>query len=332
MPNRDIIAIGASAGGVEALIRLVKALPEDLPAAIFIVLHFPASEKSLLPKILSKYTALPIQQAVDQAMIQPGQIYVAPPNYHLLLKQGYMSLIKGPKENGHRPAIDPLFRTAARAYGNRVIGIVLTGMLDDGTAGLMEIKQQKGMAIVQDPEDALFSGMPTSAIKHVQVDHILPLAKITPALIDLLQEPIAPTDKQAILDETETSDKADQFEEMPPSDERNGEPSRFICPECGGSLWELQDQPFLRFRCRTGHAYSQQSLMAEQSDKLEAALWNALRLLDERIGLLSRMSEQASDRHHELSAQRYEDKLEDLRQSAELIRHALSHKVQIDVS
>lgn len=188
MVRRNIIVIGASAGGVWALWHLVQGLPADLPAAVFIVVHLSAKYPSALPHILQNAGNLPVVQAVDGAEINPMRIYIAPPDRHLLVKPDCMRVVFGPRENRFRPAIDPLFRTAAVAYGKRVIGIVLSGALDDGTAGLAEIKEQGGVAVVQDPQEAFFTSMPQSAIKHVAVDHILPVADIARILKDLVEE------------------------------------------------------------------------------------------------------------------------------------------------
>ena len=190
MFRNDIVVIGASAGGLEGLAQLVHNLPADLPAAIFVVVHLSAKYPSWLPHILQKFGNLPAVHAVDGAPIEFGRIYVAPPDRHLLVKPEYMRVVLGPKENRFRPAIDPLFRTAAVAYGKRVVGIVLSGALNDGTAGLFEIKEQGGVAIVQEPLEAIFPSMPQSAIQHVAVDHILPVADIARVLVDLAYEPV----------------------------------------------------------------------------------------------------------------------------------------------
>ncbi|MBR8835284.1 MAG: chemotaxis protein CheB [Stigonema ocellatum SAG 48.90 = DSM 106950] len=191
MPGHDIIVVGASAGGVEALTYLVKNLPSDLNATIFIVLHVPSHGTSVLPRILDRAKTLPSSHGRNGEAIMKGRIYVAPPDYHLLVKFGYISLVKVPRENGHRPAIDPLFRSAAIAYGQRVVAVVLTGVLDDGTAGLKAVKIRGGVAVVQSPEDAMYSGMPRSAIENVDnIDHILHLKDIPSVLVNLANKPI----------------------------------------------------------------------------------------------------------------------------------------------
>ena len=190
MAGRDIIVVGASTGGVEALSTLVAGLPEDFPAAVFSVIHFPPQARSVLPRILSKAGLLPAKHAVDGEPIRSGQIFVARPDYHLMLEWERVRVVHGPRENRCRPAVDPLFRSAARAYGPRVIGVVLTGALDDGTAGLLAVKSQGGVAVVQDPEDALVPGMPSSALRYVDVDHCLPLSEIPALLSKVVREQV----------------------------------------------------------------------------------------------------------------------------------------------
>src|SRR3954470_23315068 len=271
MPGRDIIVVGASAGGVEALTQLVRGLPADLPAAVFVVLHVPAHATSLLPRILDKAGPLPAAHPREGEAIQPGRVYVAAPDHHLLLKNGTVHLARGPRENGHRPAVDALFRSAARAYGGRVVGVVLSGALDDGTAGLVAVKHRGGLAVVQDPNDALYAGMPRSALANVQVEYCLPLADIPPALARLAREP-ADTQKGAgpVADDLEIeTDLAELDLATLQSAERAGTPSGFGCPDCGGSLWELKEGTLVRFRCRVGHAWSGDSLLARQADALD---------------------------------------------------------------
>ena len=331
MSGHDIIVVGASAGGVEVLVQLVSALPLDLPAAVFVVLHIPAQTPSVLPNILNrvikKRQADALLQAVhpdDGDQIKPGNIYLAPPNQHLLVKQGYIRLARGPRENNHRPAIDPLFRTAARAYGQRVIGVVLSGTLDDGTAGLLAVKQRGGVAVVQHPEDALYAGMPRSAIENVRVDHILPAAEIAPLLVELANQPIEQTGVEAMSSDMEM--EADMAELEPgalQSSERPGKPSGYGCPDCGGVLWELHEEELVRFRCRTGHAYSVATLLAKQSEAQEDALWNALRALEEKAALAERLAKRAGDRQQQISAQRFGEQAQAARSRAELVRQLL---------
>ncbi|MGH2510533.1 MAG: chemotaxis protein CheB [Ktedonobacteraceae bacterium] len=267
MPGHDIIVIGTSAGGVAALIALVHEIPPDLPAAVFVVLHVPAETPSLLPDILSRAGPLPVSHPTNGAPIEYGHIYVAPPDYHLLIEREYMQLVRGPKENRHRPAIDPLFRSAAGAYGQRVVGVILTGALNDGTAGLLAIKRSGGVAVIQDPAEALYASMPQSALQHVQIDYQLQLAAMGPLLAKLAQErviakiPAVPEDlgKEINVITIETSFSNDK--------EALDKPSGFSCPECSGVLWEMPDQAFLRFRCRIGHALSAENVLWHKENK-----------------------------------------------------------------
>lgn len=324
MPGHDIIVIGASAGGVEALSKLVKALPTDLPAAIFIVLHVPAQNTSLMPNILNRCGTLRAWHPEDGAPIQHGQIYIAPPNYHLLVKRGCVHVARGPKENGHRPAVDPLFRTAAQHYGRRVIGVVLSGNLDDGTAGLAAVKSRGGIAIVQNPDEALFSGMPRSAIENVDVDHILPLNAIAPFLVRLAQEQVQENQADSASAQMEIETDLVELDMAAHSKYgRPGTPSGFGCPDCGGALWELGDGKLLRFRCRTGHAFSGETLLAEQSEALETALWSGLRALEERAALAHKMFKGAHDRNQARSAQRFAQQEQEAQQNAAVIRQVL---------
>ncbi len=336
MTKHDIIVVGASAGGVEALTYLVKRLPPDLNAAILLVLHVPSQSISVLPRILSRINTLPAHHPQDGEKILPKRIYVAPPNYHLLVKPGHIHLVRGPKENSHRPAIDPLFRTAARAYGSRVIGVVLTGVLDDGTAGLLAVKMQGGIAVVQDPDDATYSGMPRSAIENVDnIDHILPLSEIPNSLINLVNIPVQAAVNHSVSKQMQIeSDMAELDIAAVNKDQRPGKPSGFACPECGGTLWELEDSNLLRFRCRTGHAYSIESLLAEQSDALEDALWGAMRALKEKSSLTRRVAQRLRDRHHNLSASKLEQDADDCDERAAVIQQVLldaKHNTEDDI-
>lgn len=324
MPGHDIVVVGTSAGGVEALATLVSALPPNFPAAIFVVLHTPAHSPSFVPKILSRSGLLEAVQASDSMEIEHGLIYVSPPDHHMLVERGRVRVVRGPKENRHRPAVDPLFRSAALAYGPRVVGVILTGALDDGTAGLRAVKRRSGIAIVQDPDEAIFPGMPLSALEHVQVDYILPLAAISQLLVRLANEPVKEEAGDAMSEDLEKETQIAQVDTtLMRADKQNGTPSVFSCPECGGVLWELQDGDMLRFRCRVGHAFSIESMFAEQSEALETALWVALKTLEESADLSRRMAQQAHLRGQKRLASRYEAKLQEAEQRIALLRRAL---------
>jgi two-component system chemotaxis response regulator CheB len=303
---------------------LARALPADLPAAVFVVLHLPAQSPSMLPSILGRAGPLPTAQLYDGMPIKHGHIYVAPPDHHLLIERGQARIVHGPRENRHRPAIDPLFRSAARGYGPRVLGVILTGTLDDGTAGLQAIKQLGGVAIVQDPQDALYPGMPRSALENVAVDYCLPLAEIAPLLVRLALEPAGEAGAPAVPGQmAQEMNVTEMAMDAMTGDDPPGVPSAFSCPECGGVLWELRDGDLTRFRCRTGHAYSAESMLAGQSEVLEEALWVALKTLEEHAGLSRRMGKQAHDRGHERIAARFDERVRDAEQRIALIRQVL---------
>jgi two-component system chemotaxis response regulator CheB len=323
MPGHDVVVAGASAGGVEALVNLVGGLPVDLPAAVFVVLHLPAEAPSVLPQILSRAGRLPVAHPADGEAIRHGQIYVAPPDRHLLLRDGRVSLSRGPRENRHRPAVDSLFRTAARAHGRRVVGIVLSGTLDDGTAGLVAVKAAGGVSVIQDPDEALFSGMPRSALEHDHVDHVLPVAEIAALVEQLAYEPVR-GGEASVSDKMEYEADIAEFDQTAIEDDgRPGEPSAFSCPECSGVLWELQEGELVRFRCRVGHAYSVDSLLAEQAEQLEAALWTALRALEEKASLSRRLVERARQQGQDLVAARFEEQGREASESAGLVRRTI---------
>jgi two-component system chemotaxis response regulator CheB len=327
MPGRDIIVVGASAGGVEALGALVRGLPADLPAAVFVVLHVPPHGTSVLPNILRRAGPLPADHARDGEEIKPGRIYIGPPDFHMLIKNGSIRLARGPTENSHRPAIDPLFRTAARRYGRRVVGVVLSGVLDDGTAGLLAIKGQGGLAIVQHPDDALYPGMPQSALDVVSIDYTLPVADIGPLLARLAATPLAPAPPPAVSAEMEVeTDMAELELDAMQTFDRPGIPSTFACPECNGVLWELHEGDLIRYRCRVGHAWSPDSLLAKQSDALEAALWSALRALEERAALAIKMAERADQRGYDLVASKFRAQVGEAEGHARVIRRVLLSK------
>lgn len=322
MTTRDIIVIGGSAGAIEALGTLVSALPADLPAAVFVVVHVPAEATSVLPRILSRAGSLPAHHAEDGEPVERGRIYVARPNRHLLIDGERVRLSLGPKENRHRPAVDPLFRTAARAFGPRVIGVVLTGSLDDGTAGLLAIKARGGVAVVQDPDDALYASMPRSARDNVAVDHLLPVAAIGATLARLCRETVE--DEVPVIENSESlpggpelSGKELAAGEVPP-----GQLSLFTCPECHGVLWESVDGSLVRYRCHTGHAYSAASLLAEQDEKLEEALWAAYRALEENAVLARRVAERLG-REGTATRAHFEEQARATTERAHLVRDVL---------
>lgn len=327
MPGHDIIVIGASAGGVEAVSTVARALPADLPAAVFVVVHFPPYARSVLPQILARVGALPAAHAEDGETIVPGRIYVAPPGRHLLIEDSRVRLVRGPRENGAIPAVDPLFRSAARWYRGRVVGVVLSGNLDDGAAGLIAIKHRDGVAVVQDPDEALYDGMPRSAVANAPVDHVVPLDQIAELLRQLAHTPAggAATMAEEHADERiEVEADISAMQTFEPAEEDHpGRVSGFTCPECHGALWEIDEEGLVRFRCRVGHGYTMDAMLAEQGRDVEAALWTAFRALRERAALCRRMAERMKGRgQHAIAARQHEEAAEAERRAA-LLRQVL---------
>jgi len=285
--GRDIIVIGTSAGGLEALDALVGQLPADIPAAIFIVQHLaPELSGTALVGRLAKYKTFKSKLATHGESFARGRIYIAPPDNHLLVKGRQLLVTKGARENRNRPGIDPLFRSAAVTHGAHVIGVVLTGMLDDGTAGLVAIKKCGGVTVVQDPEDATYPAMPRSAVANLRVDYCVRLASMGKLLDRLSREPAGkpkPIPKsvktEAIIAERVLSDVA--------AVNGLGELVPYNCPNCGGVLWEMNVSGSKRFRCHTGHSFTTAALVASQTEKIEETLWIALRMFEERKNLLN---------------------------------------------
>ena len=308
--KRDIVVIGASAGGVEALITVIRNLPAELPAAIFVVLHVAPFGGGNLPAILARHGKLPVMHPADGQSIEHGRVYIAAPNTHMLVKPGFIRVTDGPKENGFRPAVDPLFRSAARAYETRVVGVILTGTLDDGTAGLHTVKYHGGLSIVQDPADALFSSMPQSAIENVQVDWIVPVSGIGQAIAQLVMDT---ADGEIILfNKSEIQDEVVEIDPIKTGHgPQPGTPSGFTCPECHGPLWEIEEGDLLRYRCHIGHAYSVKSLAAANSEALDAAIWTAVRSLEEKVAIGHSLASRARERGHVVAQAQFESDLRD---------------------
>ena len=316
--------VGASAGGVEAMTRLVAGLPADFPGSLFFVLHLPAQASSALPAILSRAGRLPAVHPIDGEPIARGRIYVAPPDHHLIVERGTVRLSRGPRENRHRPSVDVLFRSAARAYGARAVGVVLSGTLDDGTAGLVAIKRLGGAAIVQEPDDALLSGMPQSALDHVRVDHVAPASEIGTLLTALAAEPLPKRGAVGVPDdEMEQEVEIDELDPEGLEGKRPGTPARFGCPDCGGVLWEIDEEGLLRFRCRVGHAFSADSLLSAEAEQLEDALWAALRALRETMELSRRLAKRSEEQGQHALGVRFAERADEAEQRAEVIRRVL---------
>jgi two-component system chemotaxis response regulator CheB len=303
--------MGASAGGVDALSDVVRDLPADFPAAVLVVLHISASGPSLLPQILDRATALRAVPAEDGTALEPGCIYVARPDLHLKVHDGQLRLTADARINGHRPAVDALFCSAADARGPGVTGVVLSGMRDDGTVGLARIKELGGLAIAQDPEDAQHDGMPQSAIDNVAVDAILPASEIGAALISVARDGTLPASTNGraappVLDTGETT------------------PLTTVCPDCGGVLTEYHEHGVTVFRCHVGHSFAPRTLVDLQRNAVESALWTAVRTLEDRQALLARLADQATTRGQTRSAQHFGAQAKAATEQADRIREAIA--------
>ncbi|MEP0747337.1 MULTISPECIES: chemotaxis protein CheB [unclassified Coleofasciculus] len=328
MIKPEIVVIGASAGGMEALKKLLAQLPSNFPGAIFIVWHIAPAYPSVLPQILDRVCSLPVAHAIDKEAIKPGRVYVAPPDHHLLVESGYVRVTKGPKENRFRPSIDVLFRSAARSYGNQAIGVVLTGMLDDGASGLYAVKEQGGKAIVQDPFDALHASMPIQAMKAVEVDWCVPVAEMGALLIEMTNEAVEKKGGHLVSEQMDIEVKVAREDNAFESGiMKLGKLSPYTCPECHGMLLQLKEGNIIRFRCHTGHAYSLNSLLVEVTESIEASLWKTLRGIEESEMLMSHMAKHLGETNDSEMAERFLQKSEQANRRASLVRQAvMSHE------
>ncbi|MDB4881112.1 MAG: CheB methylesterase [Gemmatimonadetes bacterium] len=345
MAGHDIIVIGGSAGSIEALSSLLAGLPADLPAAVCVVLHQSAFSPNRRPEIFGRVSPLPVVLAEQGMRLRPGTVYLAAPDMHLHVERsataelGTLRLVHGPKENRARPSVDPLFRTAALAFGRRVIGVILSGSLDDGVSGLWVVKDRGGVAVVQDPEDSAVSSMPAHAIQEVAVDHVAPAAELgaligrlarqaltTPAMAHAHHHhddamPRSIKDPAELEREVAISALDDEAHER---SERYGVPSRFACPDCGGVLWAASPPGTpLHFRCETGHAYSAAHLAEAQSEAVEAAMWAALRALEDKTELARLRAGLARERGFPGHAQQFEVQMQAALEHAAAIRALL---------
>lgn len=291
METQRVIVIGTSAGGMQPLLELAAGLPADFPAAVCIVMHIPAYIPSFLPNILGRAGPLSAVHPANGDPILPGRIYCAPPDQHLLIENGRFNLTRGPKENRMRPAVDTLFRSAAYSAGSNVIGVVLSGLLDDGTSGLWAIKQFGGTTVVQDPRDAQFDSMPASALNQVQIDHVVTARHLAALLVQLVAEPVqAPREagmneqvRKRLITEISIASGGHAFKKGVMT---FGKVTPQTCPECGGVLVQIQEGGFTRYRCHTGHAYTGDTLLVSVTEAIEDKLWATLRALEEASMLL----------------------------------------------
>jgi two-component system, chemotaxis family, protein-glutamate methylesterase/glutaminase len=309
-----VVVLGASAGGVEALQRVVRTLPVSFPAAVVVVLHLPPAAYSRLPDILERAGVLPARHVVDGERLQPGVLHVAPPGRHVVAIDHRLSLVEGPRENGVRPAVDPLLRSAARLWGDRLISAILSGTLDDGTAGTAAVHANGGITIVQEPTDAICPGMPESAIAGAEIDYVVTADEMGELLVQLVERrPVrARTRSGQPLPSSRTTD--------------------LVCPECGGVLRQFLENGVFRFHCRVGHNYSPESLYSAQDARLEAALWAAVRSLEESASLARRLSQGARGRGAMKTAERFESRERDAAERADLVRAAILSLSNLEVT
>jgi two-component system chemotaxis response regulator CheB len=325
MPKRNIIVIAASAGGVPALTELVQSLPLNFDASIFIVLHTPPSVRSYLPEILNNNGLLKAFHPEDGAKIKPRQIYIAPPDHHLLVDEDSVLVRKGPKENKFRPSADALFRSAAYTHGPRVIGVVLSGLLNDGTSGLWSVKNRGGITMVQ--EDPLYQSMPQNAAENVEVDYKVPISEMALLLTHLIYEeapemPVMPAEQEELMKAEVVIAASDHSFEL--GIFKHGEWTPFTCADCGGALINFQEGKTIRFRCHTGHAFTASSLLAGVTEEVEDQLWKTVRHIEETIMLLETISKKFSENGDAENGNKFQGKAKAERQRLETLRLLLA--------
>jgi two-component system chemotaxis response regulator CheB len=322
MANRDLVAIGTSAGGVEALVVLAKGLRADFPASVLVTIHLPSDHRSELDQILGRVGPLPTVFASDGDVLRKARIYLAPPGRHLLVDGKRIMLGYGPRENHARPAIDPMLRAAAVCCANRSIGVVLTGTMGDGASGLRALKHAGGVTIVQDPKNAAYSEMPATALMQSAPDHIVHLAQI-PVLLNFLVRQLADEPKPvADLVKSELEIARTGRSSMEQMDDI-GRRSVLSCPDCGGVMWEIVDDDLIRYRCHVGHAFTADLMSVAHDEDLHRALATALRVLEERIALTQRLRQQANERHCPLVVANWAERARGFEQKANLIRDSI---------
>ena len=324
--HRDIVVIGASTGGVAALMNLVQALPADFPAPIFVVMHVPADSPSALPQLLSSVSALKARHPQNGEVVEAGVIYVARPDHHLLLEDNRVLVTRGPKENRFRPSIDALFRSAAYTCGPRVIGVVLTGYLDDGTSGLWSVQRMGGVSVVQDPHDAEQPSMPANALEFVAADYVLPLAQLGALLVRLTQERASaktrlPAAELDLLKVELTIAKQGGGFELGIIEK--GKLTPFTCPDCHGALTQLIEGKLIRYRCHTGHAYTVSALLSEVTESVESMLYQAMRGLEETQMLLHNLGMHFTETQQTKVAELFFRKADQTGQQARVVHESI---------
>lgn len=291
---RNVIVVGASAGGVEALTTLFAGLPADLAAAVFVVLHIPAETPSQLAPILARTTRLPVKAGVDREEIVPGRVYVASADRHLMIQGNQIRVTRGPRESRARPSIDVLFRSASISCGSRVIAVVLSGALDDGTAGAWAIKDRGGLVLAQEPSEAMHASMPESVIKHVEVDHVGAARQLADVIAGLVGSPAPAASARRKNEDAEVETLiAMEGDGLKAGVMELGKVSKYTCPDCHGVLVQIEEGQIVRFRCHTGHAFSLMTLLAEVNESIDTGLWDTLRAIEERVMLLRQMEQLA---------------------------------------
>lgn len=326
MPRSNVVVIGTSAGGIPAMKELFGRLPANLEACLFVAMHVPAYRESHLPEILSRAGPLPAVHPHDGQRLENGTIYVAPPDFHMLIHDGVIRLGRGPRENHTRPSVDPLFRSAALSHGPRVIGIVLTGLLGDGAAGMLAIKRRGGTTAIQDPTDAAYPDMPENVLRAIDVDFRGTALELADFIVRSTKREVVmgveiPMDEQLHM-ENEVAEGKDVGREAVAQDP----PSVFGCPDCGGVLWQVNEGNLERFRCRTGHAYSEEALYIAQAENVESALWTALRALSESAELALRLAKRARTNGDAETGDRFQRRRDELLRSIDVIRASLSQR------
>jgi two-component system chemotaxis response regulator CheB len=326
VPATNAIVVGASAGGISAVRTLLNKFPKHVPAAIFVVVHTSPDGPGMLASVLDRATELTVVTAENGMVARQGHVYVAPPDYHLIIDGGYVRLTRGPREHRFRPAVDPLFRTAAEHYGSRAIGVILSGHMADGTHGLMLMKRAGGVSIVQDPDEAQAPSMPLNAMRRGGVDYVLPVEEMPRVIMGLLmnerdrrerklpgkrpRKTEAPTPERPGTDALRTHDF-------------KGAPSPFTCPDCGGTLWEIKEMNLVRYRCHVGHGFNSESLRDGMDETLDETLWSALRAIEENIELRSRMKMRATDQRLTAFTGSLDEQIADLKKRAAALRTLL---------
>ena len=321
--RRDLVVLGASAGGIEALRALMGGLPRDFPASLAVVVHSAPDSPGVLAGILERAGSLRAVTVRGPVRLEPGTVYVPAADHHLMVEPSRALATRGPRENRFRPAIDPLFRSAAQAYGPRVIGVILTGGLDDGAAGLWTVKRLGGVAVVQEPRDALYDAMPLNALAATDADHCVPLAQLAPLLVRLASEDIAEIGGYTVPEKVKIEvDIARERPALEAGVARLGEPSPYACPECHGVLLQVEDGELTRYRCHTGHAYSSDSLLADFDEAIGTALETSVRALQEKAIFVRHLAGHERDRGGLERARTFERLADDAQQRSEALRRA----------